>query len=154
MPDDQRTIPITKGRPHLVTQRPPPPPLADRRFRERRKPVPPLPLEKIVWPLVAGLCLGIVAPEALYVANRLGPWAAKLLFPFTLLAARPEFGYGASTAKVLSAIALYLQFPLEGALAMLNLRRRIPLGQTVSRLALLHIAAAVLVWLLERPHVR
>ena len=154
MPDDQRTIPITKGRPHLVTKGPPLPPLADRRFRERRKPVPPPPLINIAWPLLVGLCLGFLAPEVLYVANRLGHWGASLAFPFSLLAARPEFGYGASVAKVLSAIALYLQFPLEGALAMLNLRRRIPLGQTVSRLALLHIAAAVLLWLLERPHVR
>lgn len=154
MPDDQRTIPITKGRPHLVTKTPTSPPLVDRRVRERRKPMPPVPLEKIVWPFVAGICLAVLAPEVLYVAGRLGHWVASLVFPFTLLAARPEFGYGASAAKMLSAIALYLQFPLEGLLTMLNLRRHIPLRQTVSRLALLHLAGAALVWLLERPHVR
>lgn len=154
MPDDQRTIPITKGRPHLVTKTPLPPPLADRRFSERRRPVPPAPLIETAWPLGVGLFLGLLAPEAFYLANRIGPWAGSLIFPFSLLVARPEFGYGPSVAKVLSAIALYLQFPLEGALAMLNLRRHIPLGQTVSRLAVLHIAAALLLWLLERPHVR
>jgi hypothetical protein len=156
MPNDQRTIPITKGRPQLVTQRPPapPPPLADRRFGDRRKPLPPPAWDKIVWPLVVGLCLGFLAPEALNLADRLGHWGGKFFFPFTLLAARPEFGYGSAVANVLSTIALYVQFPIEGALAMLNLRRHTPLRSTMSRLAMLHIAGAALLWLLDRPHIR
>jgi hypothetical protein len=154
MPDDQRTIPITKGRPHLVTKTPPPPLLADRRFGERRKPAPPVPLENIVWPFVVGLGMAVLAPELLYVANRLGTWGARLVFPFSLLAARPEFGYGPRVAKVLSAIFLYLQFPLEGLLTMLNLRRHVPLRATMTRPCLLHLAGAVLLWLPERPHAR
>lgn len=154
MPDDQRTIPISKGRPHLVTKRPPPSQFADRRFGDRRKSLPPVRLEKIVWPFVVGLCLGFLAPEALNVANHLGHWGARLAFPLTLLAARPEFGYSPRAANVLSTICLYLQFPLEGVLVMLNLRRHMPLRPTMSRLALLHIAGAALLWLLERPHVR
>ncbi len=157
MPDDQRTIPITKGRPHLVAKRPvtpPPPPLADRRFNDRRKALPPVPLEKIVWPFVVGLCLGFLAPEALNFANALGYWGGRLAFPLTLLAVRPEFGYSPHAANVLSTIFLYLQFPLEGVLAMLNLRRHMPLRSTMSRLAILHIAGAALLWMLERPHSR
>jgi|SRR5580658_704438 hypothetical protein len=154
MQDDRRTIPITKGRPQLVTRKPPPPPLADRRFGERRQPLPPAPLIGIVWPLVVGLCLGIFAPELRYVANMLGHLDGRLIFPFALLAERPEWGYSNSVAKNLSMISLYLQFPVEGALAMLNLRKNIQLGKTVSRLALVHVAAAMLLWLLERPHSR
>jgi hypothetical protein len=154
MPNDQRTIPITKGRPQLVVKTQPPPPVADRRFNDRRKPLPPVPLDQIVWPLMVGLCLGLLAPELFKAANALGSWAAGLAFPLTLLAGRPEFGSSKAVANVLSTIALYLQFPLEGALAMFNLRRHKPLQPTLRRLALLHVAAAVLLWLLNRPHVR
>jgi hypothetical protein len=156
MPDDQRTIPITRGRPHLVTKSPLTPlsPVVDRRMGERRKAQPPAPLEKIVWPFVVGLWLGFFAPEALHVANALGYWGGRLAFPLTLLAARPEFGYSPHVANVLSTIFLYLQFPLEGVLAMLNLRRHMPLRPTLSRLAILHIAGAALLWMLERPHSR
>jgi hypothetical protein len=108
----------------------------------------------MVWPFVVGLCLGFLAPEALNVANALGYWGERLLFPLTMLAARPEFGYSPHVANVLSTIFLYLQFPLEGALAMFNMRRHLPLRPTLSRLALLHLAGAALLWLLERPHVR
>lgn len=154
MPEDQRTIPISKGRPYLVEKTLPPPPLADRRFGDRRKPLPPMPLEKIVWPFVVGLCLGFLAPEMFHVASRLGYMGSKLLFPFTLLAARPEFGFGPSMEKTLSTIALYLQFPLEGAVATLNLRRHTLLRSTLSRVALVHLAAAALLILLDRPHSR
>ncbi len=153
MPDDQRTIPITKGRPHLEAKMPPPS-FLDRRISERRKPLPPVSWGKIIWPFAVGLCLGILAPEAIKVAGALGYWGEKLLFPFTLLAARPEFDYGASESRVLSTLALYLQFPVEGALAMLNLRRQIPLRQTLSRLAILHIAGAGMLWMFDRPHIR
>jgi hypothetical protein len=101
-----------------------------------------------------GLCIGFLAPEALYVANALGYWGARLAFPLTLLAARPEFGYSPHVANVLATIFLYLQFPLEGALAMWNLRRHMALRPTMSRLALLHLAGAALLWLLDRPHIR
>ncbi len=154
MPDDQRTIPITKGRPHLATKAQPPPSFFDRRFGERRKPLPKVPWGNIVWPFAAGLCLGLLAPEVSRLANALGYWGERFLFPFSLLAARPEFGSSNSVASVLSKIALYLQFPLEGMLAMLNLRRHIPLRRTMSRLALLHLAAAAMLWLLDRPHIR
>jgi hypothetical protein len=157
MPDDQRTIPISKGRPHLVAKRSaasPPPPLVDRRFGERRKPLPPVPFDKIVWPFAVGLCLGFLAPEALKLAYSLGYVVVRFFFPFSLLAARPEFGFGPSAAEILSTIALYLQFPLEGALATLNLRRHTPLRPTMIRLALVHLAGAALLILLERPHPR
>ncbi|MFZ0304587.1 MAG: hypothetical protein WAL75_17985 [Terracidiphilus sp.] len=132
----------------------PPPSFLDRRISERRKPLPPVSWGKIIWPFAVGLCLGILAPEAIKVAGALGYWGEKLLFPFTLLAARPEFDYGASESRVLSTLALYLQFPVEGALAMLNLRRQIPLRQTLSRLAILHIAGAGMLWMFDRPHIR
>jgi hypothetical protein len=157
MPDDQRTIPITRGRPHLVVRGSvpsPPIPLVDRRFEDRRKPSPPIPLVNVVWPLAVGLSIGFLAPEALQLANSLGYWGARLAFPLAELAARPEFGYSAKVANVLSTIFLYLQFPLEGVLVMLNLRRNIALRPTVNRLALLHLAGAALLWLLERPHSR
>jgi hypothetical protein len=116
--------------------------------------MPPVPLEKTVWPFVVGLCLGFLAPETLKLANALGYWGGKLAFPLTLLAERPEFGCSPHVASVLSTTFLYLQFPVEGVLAMLNLRRHVPLRPTMSRLAILHIAGAALLWLLERPHVR
>ena len=153
MPDDQRTISITKGRPHQVAT-PPPPSYLDRRIGERRKPAPPAPWGKVVWPFAVGLCLGLLAPEAIKVAGALGYWGEKLSFPFTLLAARPEFDYGPSESKVLSTLALYLQFPVEGALAMLNLRRHFPLRQTMSRLAILPIAGAGMLWMFDHPNLR
>jgi hypothetical protein len=111
-------------------------------------------LDKIFWPFAVGLCLGMLAPEVGKLAQGLGDWAERLVFPFSLLAARPEFGYGASAARILSTIALYLQFPLEGALTAFNLRRNIRLGKTVRRLAVAHAVMAILLWLLERPHTR
>jgi hypothetical protein len=98
--------------------------------------------------------MGVVAPELRYGANMLVHWGGRLIFPFALLAERPEWGYSDSVAKILSMIALYLQFPVEGALAMLNLRQNIQIRKTAGRLALVHVAAAILLWMLERPHTR
>jgi hypothetical protein len=95
-----------------------------------------------LWPVAVGLLLGIMAPTLQQVAQSFGPWGMPLVFPFVVLAQRPEIQVGPFT-HTLPTIMLYGQFPLEGWLARIVLRRRIRLFSVAGHVLLFHFLGVI-----------
>jgi hypothetical protein len=103
-----------------------------------------------MWPVGVGLFLSIISPLLRQSAESWGPWGATLLFPFVVLAERPELQVGPIT-HYLPTVMLYLQFPIEGLLARIILRRPVlPISVTIQVL-LFHFLGIVEVWMLNGP---
>jgi hypothetical protein len=102
-----------------------------------------------IWPFVLGLVLGIFSPELVTILGDMNPWAMWLVFPFVELAARPEFGFAPGLNHTLPQMILFVQFPVEGLWAMLNLRLKGRVSYAVAPLVFLHLAAAFVLFLLS-----
>jgi hypothetical protein len=100
------------------------------------------------WPIAIGLALGAVAPELRTIAAMFGYWGTVLVFPYVVLAARPEIQVGPIT-HMLPAIMLYAQFPIEGWLARYILRRRVKLSSVTAQVLLFHFLGIAELWLLS-----
>lgn len=85
------------------------------------------------WPLALGLVLGLMAPHLHAELMRSHPWTMWAVFPFVLLAGRPELH-----AATLPSIILYLQFPVEGLIVQWMLRDRVTLPAVAGRVFYLH----------------
>lgn len=122
--------------------------LLRRRQREER-------LEKLAarafsyWPVVAGLLLAAVAPELRVLAASFAPWGMRLVFPFVVLAGRPELNTGTAFSRLLPSIMLYAQFPLEGLMARLFLRGRISVAGVALQVFFFHFLAAMELWIMS-----
>lgn len=82
----------------------------------------------ICWPLAGGLILALVAPY-LYDDLQLAPhWVMWVVFPFVVLTRRHDFGLSDQLTNTLPQIILLAQFPIDGILAYLSLRRRAPVS--------------------------
>ncbi len=110
--------------------------LRARRWAERRERF--LSLLPTYWPIALGLLLGAIAPGLRAAAAAAGPWCMVLVFPFVLLAARPEIQAGGPITHALPAIMLYAQFPIEGWLARFILKRRTRISSVVVQVLLFH----------------
>jgi hypothetical protein len=77
-----------------------------------------------LWPLWLGIFLALLSPGILILAKSAGPWCATLIYPFVALAKRPEIQVGPIT-HWLPTIMLYAQFPIEGLLARVVMKRNI-----------------------------
>lgn len=106
----------------------------------------------VVWPLLFALPLAVVAPRLLEVFGTLDPWLARVVFPFALLAQRPEFGLNWEFGGYLPRVVLLLQFPLEGLLTMFNLRRRFSVLVAISQLIVIHLVGTFVLFLLIQGH--
>jgi hypothetical protein len=101
-----------------------------------------------MWPLGVGILLAGFAPAMMSVAEAAGPVSVMLIFPFVVLASRPELQVGPIT-HILPTFMLYAQFPIEGLLARIILRRPVlPISVTVQVL-LFHFLGIVEVWMLN-----
>lgn len=101
-----------------------------------------------MWPVGVGIFLSIISPVLLDLAKSWGAWGPTLIFPFVVLADRPELQAGPIT-HLLPAIMLYAQFPIEGLLARIILRRPVlPISVTIQVL-LFHFLGIVEVWMLN-----
>lgn len=89
------------------------------------------------WPVAVGLSLGCMAPLLQNLASDLGSWGMTLIFPFVVLAKRPEVQRMPMT-HLLPAIMLYGQFPLEGWLARIVLRREVRALPVAGHVLLFH----------------
>jgi hypothetical protein len=89
------------------------------------------------WPVAVGILLGCMAPMLQHVAQSLGVWGMPLVFPFVVLAQRPEVQIGSMT-HLLPTIMLYGQFPLEGWLARIVLRRKVTAFPVAGHVLLFH----------------
>lgn len=77
-----------------------------------------------LWPLWLGIFLGLLSPVIKSLAEGAGPWFMPLFYPYVVLAKRPEIQVGPIT-RWLPIIMLFAQFPLEGLLAAMIMKRNI-----------------------------
>ena len=85
------------------------------------------------WPLALGVALGLLAPRLSALLAHSHPWGMWAVFPFVLLAGRPELHAG-----TLPSIILYLQFPVEGLVVQWAMRRHVTVSGTAGRVFYLH----------------
>jgi hypothetical protein len=91
-----------------------------------------------LWPLALGLALGLFSPHLRAMLLRRNPRMMSVVFPFVLLAGRPELHTGAHWAATLPLLIQYAQFPLEGLLAQWALRKRVTVSGVAGCIAYLH----------------
>jgi hypothetical protein len=96
-----------------------------------------------LWPVAAGLLLGLVAPQLRALLFRFEPWAAGVVFPFAALARRPELHMGARLAGSLPLLFLYAQFPVEGLVARIAVRRRVSVAGVAGQVFYFHFLGAL-----------
>lgn len=96
-----------------------------------------------LWPIGMGLVLSLFAAPLRAFFLRSHPWGMWLVFPFTLLAHRPEIAVNEQLSRTLPRVILYLQFPLEGLIALLIVRRRVTLPGVTGQIVYFHFLAAV-----------
>ena len=90
------------------------------------------------WPIGVGLFLGALAPVLQVAATSIGHWCMVLVFPFVVLASRPEIQAGGPITHALPAVMLFAQFPLEGLLAWFILRSHVKFSSVVMQVFLFH----------------
>jgi hypothetical protein len=96
-----------------------------------------------LWPIGVGLLLAVFAPALGAFLSRWHPWGMWLVFPFALLAHRPEMAMNDRIAHILPQVILYAQFPLEGLLARMVLRRHVTIPGVTGQIFYFHFLAAV-----------
>lgn len=100
-----------------------------------------------LWPLWLGMVVGLISPIIADVAEALGPWCMTLVYPFVVLAQRPELQVGPIT-HALPGVMLFIQFPIEGWLAYIVLRHHVnPLG-VIWQVMLFHFLGLAELWML------
>lgn len=104
----------------------------------------------VVWPFVFGLALGILAPELHEILSDLNQWAMWLVFPFVVLVARPEFRLDPDLVHTLSQVILFVQFPVEGVFATMNLRLKGRPSYAFAPIVFLHLVGAFVLFLLTQ----
>ncbi len=120
--------------------------LESRRKSEERARVRQLVVE--LWPFWVGMAVGMFGPALAYVAQLLGPTCMALVFPFVVLAERPEIQVGPIT-HLLPTLMLYTQFSIEGLLAYRVLRHHVkPLG-VIWQISLFHFLGLAELWMLS-----
>jgi len=96
-----------------------------------------------LWPIVAGLVLAPFAPQFYAFLVGAHPWAMVVVFPFTLLARSTGLHMSDNLARVLPEAVLYLQFPVEGLIALLVVRRRVTLPAVTGQIFYYHYLASL-----------
>jgi len=101
---------------------------------------PPPKFLEICWPLAAGLILALVA-QYLYDELLWAPhWVMWLVFPFVVLTQRRDIGLSGQLTTILPPVFLYLQFPVEGVITYLSLKRRAHAAVALAPALFLHLA--------------
>lgn len=96
-----------------------------------------------LWPIAAGVALGLLTPRLYELVVKFEPWGLWLVFPFAVLACRPELHAFAQLVRNFPMVVLYAQFPLEGLIARLALRRRVTPGGVAGQVFYLHYLAGL-----------
>lgn len=95
-----------------------------------------------LWPVLAGIMLASVAPEIQDMLVPYQPWGNWIVFPFVALARRPELQFNSTLSGVVPMAMLYLQFPLEGLLARMALKKRVTLKGVARHMFFMHFLTA------------
>ncbi|MGA7339915.1 MAG: hypothetical protein WBX18_04910, partial [Terracidiphilus sp.] len=101
-----------------------------------------------LWPFAVGVLLGLATPELYALVVRFEPWGVLLIFPFALLAQRPELAAVGQIMRSLPIPILSLQFPIEGLIACMALRRRAKASRAAGQVVYLQYLAALQLLLL------
>jgi hypothetical protein len=101
------------------------------------------------WPVVLGFILACFAPQLRDFLAQFRPWVMGAVFPFAVLAGRPELHLGTTLESVLPQVMLYAQFPLEGLLATIAFSGRVTIFSGTARMAYCHAMAATLLLLVS-----
>lgn len=96
-----------------------------------------------LWPIAVCLTISYYAPSLRDLAAGCAPWAATVLFSLSALAAQCEIHLHLAMAPTLSQAMLYAQFPLDGLVACVLLRRRSTWWSVCGEVAYLHVLAAL-----------
>jgi len=95
-----------------------------------------------LWPLAVGAGFAWYAPQLRDLVSPYQPWGMWILFPFVAIAKRPEMQFGGEISRMMPQIMLYAQFPLEGLLARIFLRKRVTLPGVARLIFFVHFLAA------------
>ena len=95
-----------------------------------------------LWPVAVGAGLACCAPRLRDLVSPCQPWGTWILFPFVAIARRPEMQFGGEISRIMPQIMLYAQFPLEGLLARIILRKRVSLPGVARLIFFIHFLAA------------
>jgi len=90
------------------------------------------------WPVPLGLLMSFYAPLLHDLATESAPWAAALLFSLSALTGQ-DASHG--TGQAISQALVYAQFPLDGLLAYMLLKRRFSLLSVFGQVTCLHVLA-------------
>jgi hypothetical protein len=104
-----------------------------------------------LWPVAVGLLLGACAPALQQLIADNAPWAMPIVFPFVVLAGRPEMPFSGAVAQALPVFALYAQFPLEGLFVRRILRHRVTVSSVCGQVSVYHMLAFAQLWLVSGP---
>ncbi len=95
------------------------------------------------WPMAIGIAISLVAAQIHDMLLPLGPWAMGLVFPFVVIAGRPEIYMGDKVAALLPVAMLYLQFPLEGFMARTVLKGKVTVHGVIVQVLFYHMLGIV-----------
>lgn len=90
------------------------------------------------WPVPLGVLMGFYAPMLHDLAAEWAPWVAALIFSLSAMTGQDA---SRGTGQAISHALLYAQFPLDGLLAYVLLRRRFSLLSVCGQVACLHVIA-------------
>jgi hypothetical protein len=96
-----------------------------------------------LWPIALGTILGLLAPQLRAFLMQSHPWGMWVVFPFALLARRPELQINEQIGRVLPPLILYMQFPLEGLAARMALRRHVTVPGVTGQIFYFHFLGAL-----------
>ena len=101
------------------------------------------------WPAAVGIAISLVAPQIHDMLLPMGPWAMSIVFPFAVIAGRPEIYMGDKVAALLPTVMLYLQFPLEGYMARTVLKGKVTVRGVIIQVLFYHLLAIAELFLLN-----
>jgi len=126
-----------------------------RTLQELKKARKPPPQGWVSWiPVAVGVALAAAAPQLRDLLAVYEPWGMRVVFPFVLVAGLHEIGLSDEMTRTLPQLMLYLQFPLEGLLTRLTLRRGVKARAAIGQLIFLHAVSAIVLWIVALGEAR
>ena len=102
----------------------------------------------ISWaPLAVGIVLGFLSPQLHALAAQWDPWGLRIVFPVVQVLGLRELGIGDELNRTLPQLMLYLQFPLEGLLVAMNMRRGMRFAMAIGPIPALHFVCGLVLWI-------
>ena len=99
------------------------------------------------WPWV--LCSAFSLRKCATCWPRWGNGRMWLIFPFVVIAQRPEIYMGDQMAVILPMVMLYIQFPLEGLLAKIALKGNVTISGVAGQVLFYHLLGVTELWLVN-----